>query len=245
MLLGLVLALVLISSLVSTMPARLLGVFLPGDAVVMQGFRGTLWRGSASRVLVHAGAGYLHLGAVQWSLRPLSLLLLAPRLEIESRWGKQRLVGELIVRGARDLEMRDFDASFPAELVRHFAPVELQGTLSAQLTGLRLRDGLPQSADGRLVWQQAAWLSPMGSRPLGTYAVDFRQPPGGTLAGQIQTLSGPVEASGSIELTGRAYRIDILLAGQGPFEPQLQQALSLVASPRGDDFQLVLDGEFQ
>jgi hypothetical protein len=84
----------------------------------------------------------------------------------------------------------------------------------------------------------------MGARPLGTYAVDVRQDPGEALAGQVQTLSGPIEASGSVELTGAAYRVDILLAAQGAFEPQLQQALSLVAAPRGDDFQLVLDGEF-
>ena len=244
LLLGLVSALVLVVSLVSTAPARLLGAFLPGDSVVMQGFHGTLWRGSASRVLVHIGPGYLHLGTVKWSLRPSSLLLFAPHLEIESRWGRQRLAGELIFRGVQDLEMRDFDFSFAAGLVRHFAPVELEGTLGAQFTALRLLDGLPHSADGRLVWQQAVWLSPMGARPLGTYAVDVRQDPGETLAGQVQTLSGPIEASGSVELTGAAYRVDILLAAQGAFEPQLQQALSLVAAPRGDDFQLVLDGEF-
>jgi hypothetical protein len=237
---GLVLALVLIVSLVSTAPARLLGALLPTESVVMQGFRGTLWQGSASRVLLQVGPGYLHLGAVEWSLRPLSLLLLSPHLEIESRWGRQFLAGEVIVRGARD-----FDASFAAELVRHFAPVGLDGTVSAQFAGLRLRDGLPHSADGRLVWQQAAWLSPVGPRPLGTYAVDLQQTPGEMLVGSVQTVSGPVDASGSVELTGSAYRVDILLASEGAFEPELRQALSLMATPRGDAFHLVLNGEFQ
>ena len=49
---GVALTLLLLLSLLVSAPARLLNWVLPGDQVLMQGFAGTLWRGSASRCLV-------------------------------------------------------------------------------------------------------------------------------------------------------------------------------------------------
>ncbi|NCF20502.1 MAG: type II secretion system protein GspN [Haliea sp.] len=244
-LLGLGVTLLVFISLAATAPARLLTSLLPSDRILAQGFSGTLWRGSVSRVLVQAGPGYLHLGTVDWTLHPLSLLLLSPRLSVESRWGRQLLAGDVLLHGTRDVELRDFSASLAASLVRQYAPVGLTGTFSGQFRQLRLRDGLPQAVDGRLVWQEAGWQSPVGPRPLGSYAVDLQQLPGELLTGEVHTLSGPVQASGSAQLEGRLYRVDILVGTDGAMEPQLQQALSLVASPEGDTFRLALNGEFQ
>ena len=94
--LGLVLALLLLISLVLSAPARLVGLVLPGEQIVMQGFNGTLWRGFASRCLLRTESGMLHLGAVSWELGPLSLLTLSPRLTLDARWGRQRISGCLL-----------------------------------------------------------------------------------------------------------------------------------------------------
>ena len=240
---GLVLLLCL--SLVLSAPARLLGALLPPDRVLLQGLEGTVWRGSASRALVRAPTGYLHLGAVQWSLHPLSLLLLAPSVDLESSWGAQALAGELVWRGAGDLDLRRFEASVSADLLRQFAPVSLAGTLSLQLQELLLRDGLPSRGAGRLVWQNGAWPTAQGVLPLGTYALDFRKEPEGALTGQVITLSGPVEATGAVELRERAYLLDILVSGQGLQDPQLQQALGLIAQPVGQGYRIKLEGELR
>jgi hypothetical protein len=63
--LGVILALVMTIALVYMTPARVLAVLLPGEQVLLQGYQGTLWRGSASRALVQVGGGYLHLGTVR------------------------------------------------------------------------------------------------------------------------------------------------------------------------------------
>ena len=81
--------------------------------------------------------------------------------------------------------------------------------------------------------------------PLGTYALDFRQEPGEALRGQVITLSGPVEASGVVELRERAYLVEILLSGRGLQDPQLQQALGLIARPVGQGYRIKLEGELQ
>ncbi len=236
------LVLLLLASLLVTAPARLLGLVLPAGQVAMQGFSGTVWRGKASRCLVQTPAGYLHLGAVGWQLDPLSLLLLAPRLSLDSRWGSQTLTGQLTLRGARDVDLAELEANIPAELLRQFIPVNLAGVLALQLGSLELRDGLPVKGDGRLVWRDGGWDSPSGPVALGSYALDFSQGAGGLLAGNVLTLSGVVAAQGTVTLQDRSYGVDITVSSETGLDGRLQQALGLVARPVDGGYRIKLDG---
>jgi general secretion pathway protein N len=234
----------LLVCLVVSAPARLLNLLLPPQQLVMQGFSGSVWQGSAGRALVRVGSGYLHLGAVQWRLSPLSLLLFSPRLNLSSQWGKQTLQGDVTLRGRQDVDLSDFDIRVAAALVQQFAPVSLGGTLSAQLAELKLRDGRPFAGSGRLLWQDGAWQSPQGTLQLGSYALDFQQLPGEALIGDVLTLSGPVQAVGTLSLLDTNYALNITVTGQGDtMEPQLKQALSLIARPVAGGYQLELEGE--
>ena len=125
---GLALVLVLLVCLVASAPARLLGLVLPSEQILLQGFSGTLWRGSASRCQRRLGPGYLHLGAVQWRLHAASLLLFAPMVEVSSRWGGQTLGAELVLRGQQDIDLYRLDENFPADLVPQFVPLSQAGT---------------------------------------------------------------------------------------------------------------------
>ncbi|MEM9256865.1 MAG: type II secretion system protein N [Pseudomonadota bacterium] len=241
---GALLALVLLVGLVAVAPARLIGLVAPSNQIVLQGFSGTIWQGSAAQCLLRLPNGALHLGRVSWSLKPLSLVLLAPHVELTSAWGNQVIAGQVILRGSRDLEMRDLDARFDADLVRQFAPLALDGSLSVQLQQLTLENGLPTESAGRVVWQQAAWRSPQGLVPLGSYALEVQQPKNEPLLGEVVTLSGPLQASGTIGLTGRRYDIDLLLSDENGFAAGLRQALSLIANPEGDAWRVILSNEF-
>jgi general secretion pathway protein N len=237
-------ALLLFVHLVVSAPARLLNLVVPGGQLLMHGVEGTVWNGSASSVQLRLSQGYLHLGAVQWSLQPLSLFILAPRLTLRSDWGNQTFAGDLVFRGQRDLGVLDFEGQVAADLLRHFAPVALDGTFNLQLADLQLRNGLPYSAQGRLVWQGGGWRSPRGLVPLGSYALEFQQPPGEALRGRVITLSGALEASGSVELQDRHYAVDILVGGEESLDPQLQQMLPLIAAPEGEAYRISVEGDF-
>jgi general secretion pathway protein N len=239
--LGLALALLLGITLLVSAPARLLNLLLPGSQVSISGFDGTLWQGSASRCLVRVGPGYLHLGAVQWSLDPWSLLLFAPGLTVSSTWGGQSISGDITVRGRTDIDLENFEASLAADVLRQFAPVALAGVLSVQLEQLQLRDGLPYSGAGRLVWREGAWQSPQGLLPLGSYALDFQQPAGEALRGEVLTLSGPVQAEGEVRLQGRDYSVNILVGSEAYPVEQLEQALSLIATPEPGGYRVRLE----
>lgn len=243
--LGLPLGLLLIVSLVVSAPARLLSLVLPGERILLQGFDGSLWRGTVSRCLVRTGPGYLHLGRVGWQLDPISLLTLAPRLSVESQWGRQHVAGDIVLHGEQDFDLFDLEATVAADLVRQFAPLALGGSLNGNFERIAVRDGLPVRAEGRLVWQNGAWEAPQGFLPLGTYAVDIRTRDSGRLSGEVITLTGAVLAQGVAELDGRAYRIDILVGGDSGLDPQIQRALSLVATPEGERYRIQFEGEIR
>lgn len=242
---GLVLIAVFSLALLAWAPARLLGLVVPAEQLQLAGLSGTVWNGSASRCVLQLPQGALHLGAVTWSLRPSSLLTLSPRLRFDSEWGSQRLSGDVRAGLNGDVTLRNLDARLPADLVQQFAPLAVDGVLSAQVEELVLRDGLPHRAAGRLVWEDAGFQSPRGRVPLGTYALDVQQPPGDMLEGVVLTLSGNLLAEGRVELEGRRYRIDVGLIGDGPLDPMLNNALSLMAAPddRGG-YRILLESEF-
>ena len=241
-LLGVLLAVCFLVSLVASAPARLLAMVLPEEQVYMQGYKGTLWRGSAARCMLRTGEGVLHLGAVEWRLRPLSLLLFAPRLELASSWGSQRIATEVRLLGAGDLDLYQLEANIAADLLRQFVPVGLVGRLSAQLESLSIRDGLPVTGVGRLMWEKGGWVSPGGPKPLGTYALDLLAGQEDRLLGDIVTVTGRVEASGTAQLQGRDYSVNILVGGQR-LDRELRQALSLVAQPEAEGYRIKLDGQ--
>lgn len=241
---GAVSALILFLILLVTAPARMVVPLLPADQVVLQGVSGSLWRGVSSRTLAAVQGGFLHLGRLSWSLSPLSLLTLAPRVSIDSRWGGQRIEGDIVYRSPQSIELSDVDAVLPAALVRQFIPLELSGNFAVQLGHLVIDGGMPVEGAGRIVWQDGGWVSPQGIRRLGSYAIDFDQLEGGVLLGEVVTLTGDLQASGSVTFSGGEYAIDIALSGQGLDDPQLQQALQLVAAPEGDSFRVKMQGSF-
>lgn len=240
--LGLLVALLLALLLVVRAPARLFSYLVPQEALLLQGVEGTLWQGSAARALLPTVGGYLHLGVMQWRLSPWSLLTLAPRVSVNSRWGNQQLSGVIVYHGEERIRLGEVDATLPATLVRQFLPLELRGDLSLLAGHLELREGLPYAADGRLVWHGGGWVSPQGPRSLGDYVVEFRQPAGEALVGDVTTLAGNLRAEGRVTLTGSEYDVDVLLAGEGLGDPQLRQALQLLAAPEGEGFRLSMQG---
>lgn len=239
---GLAAALALVLLLLWLAPARLLTAVLPAGQVAIQGASGSLWRGQAARVVLATPAGPLQLGALSWQLHPLSLLAFSPRVTLDSQWGGQRLQGSVALAGGNRIELAALEAAVPASLLRQFLPLQLEGQLSLQSPALVLEQGLPVAGAGRVVWQDAGWVSPDGPQALGHYVLEFEQQPGAALAGRVLTLSGPVQAEGSIGLAGSDYSIDLLLSGPGLADPRLAQALQLVAAPEGSGFRVRLQG---
>jgi hypothetical protein len=65
------------------------------------------------------------------------------------------------------------------------------------------------------------------------------------MLGEVITLEGKVLATGSVQLDGRVYAVDITVQGEGGLDQRLQQALALLAQPVEQGYRIKLDGEFQ
>ncbi len=237
---------------VFTLPARLLPRLIDQEALGLAGVSGTLLNGSAARALLRTPAGVLHLGRLSWDVHAASLLTLSPRLSLSSRWGAQQLTARVRVDGRR-LELTDVDANVDAQLLRTLMPVAAGGRISLQFERLVLDNGLPLDAEGRVVWQDARWEAPQVEYALGSYVAVVTRGDGpapatrenAVLRARIETLAGPVSAEGAATLDGPRFELDVAIRGAGaPLEPQLEEALRLIARPEEDGYRLRLDGAF-
>ncbi|MDP5052622.1 MAG: type II secretion system protein N [Congregibacter sp.] len=224
-------------------PARLLPYLLDAQPLQLSGVSGTVQNGRASRARLQTPGGYLHLGELSWLLAPRSLLGFAPLLKLHSVWGDQR--GSLELRLRKDaLALSSVDVNVDAGLLKQVLPVALKGRLGMLFNELLLSPTGVLRADGRLVWQGAAWESPKGLRILGNYAATFTTPNDQQINVQIVTLSGPVVAAGTVSLNQQRYSVDLLIESSvQELDPELAQALSLIASPAENGYRLRLDGE--
>ena len=239
-------ALVLLFLLVlgSTAPAHLVGRALPADTIRLSGYSGTIWEGEASSASVVTDEGWVQLGRVQWSLSQLYLLLLSPTADIESNWGQQRLKANVRLRPSGDIQVRGLDSSFSAALIKRWLPINLRGDVNVMVHELVLSEGEPQQGRGRVVWQRAAWRGTRGSRPLGDYVMQFNIPAARQVRGEVSTLAGPVRIEGSMNVDGRQYVVDARLSSDKPFDPELSNALTLMAVPEAGGFRLKFESEF-
>ncbi|MFV0278615.1 MAG: type II secretion system protein N [Parahaliea sp.] len=244
MLLGLLLLCLMLQA-----PARLLPALLPGQPFYLAGVSGTVWHGQASRAVLQTSAGPVALGRVEWWLNPWSLPMFSPVVTVNSQWGSQHLSARVQLHGDKDIGLEDVSATISAALLRQVAPLAVDGQFSLQVRYLRVRDGLPVAAEGRLVLEHGVWNAPRGRLPLGSYVLEVGPAPAGTalnedaaLSGQVTTLAGPVAAEGRVSLAGRDYRLDIRIGGDRPLDPMLQQGLSLMAQPVGNAYHLQLSG---
>jgi hypothetical protein len=244
LLLPIVVGLLLLSLLaLFSVPARVVPMLIGSDQLRLSGLSGRAVDGRAARAMLQTPGGFFHLGELRWRLDPWSLLRLSPALEIESEWVRQRASLRLHLSGS-ELTLRDLDASVDASIVRQALPVSVRGRLEMLFDELVIAGPEVLSIRGRLVWRDAGWESAGGLRALGSYVALFSSPAEGDVRGRLETLSGNVSVEGSAALLGRRYTTDLrVTAARGSLDPELEQALSLVATPTENGYRLRLDGE--
>jgi len=230
--------------LIVSAPARLLGYFLPADSLSVHGYSGTLWRGSVADLAVRLPDGWLQLGPTRWTLSPWSLLILSPRIKLDSEWGPQVIEADIALSPSGALRLRDSSATFSASLVQQWLPVQLRGSLRLALAELHLSDERLLQGRGSLVWQGAFWRGVRGSQRLGDYVLEFEVPAEQQLRGTISTLSGPIRVEGGFEAAGRQYSVDVLMTSAEGFDSELASAMQLMAAPVEGGFHLKFNSEF-
>lgn len=228
---------VLMVFLLAQTPARVLNV-VTGPQLTWNGISGTIWRGRVLGMQVQSPWGPWHLGTVDWQLHPWSLLLLSPRLSIESDWQGQQVVSEVTVSAGGRLRFKESQIELPAGLARIWFPVTVGGEVAVLAESLLVENGNLVDGTALVSWNRADWTALDTPLPLGDYEARVVIN-NGKLDADVMTKSGSVEIAGTANWTPTAYGVDILLRGIDEQLPQiLRNALSLVAVQDSEGFRL-------
>ena len=233
-------AALIIILLITRAPASLMSFALP-PAVKATGLSGTVWKGAAAHVEIPLQARPFALGRITWTLN-LSGLLWGDLIRVQSIWGNQRI--DVAASPALNGSVQINEAELRIDLgwLRELLPLYIGGQLKADIESLSITgEGSPISANGRLVWENAAWRAIGGDVSLGSYAVDMTTTDAGIRA-SIITLKGALEVDGSVTIAGDNYRVMANLSGPAARNEAFQQAIALLAVPNGSGYRIELSG---
>ena len=233
-------AALIIILLVTRMPASLMGFVLP-LAVKATGFSGTVWNGAVAHVEIPMQSRPFALGRITWTLNPIGLLW-GDLIRLKSDWGNQRV--DVAARPALNGSVQVNETKLRIDLgwLRELLPLYVGGQLKADIESLSIAaNGTPTLANGRLVWENAAWRAIGGDVSLGSYAVDITTTDAGIRA-SILTLKGALEVGGTLTIAGDNYRVMANLSGPAARNEAFQQAIALLAVPTGSGYRIELSG---
>lgn len=224
--------LVFVIALVLKAPAALLyGWFAPeASRIRVYGVEGSLYRGQASGVLAD-NRGLLY--DLHWQWHPWRLLLGQAAFDIRSGGEGLRLEARVVAK-PWSTELNGLRASGPLKPVlalvgQTFLPVD--GDIALSLDTLRLRDGIPVAAQGRVNLPGLVWRLGSQTTALGDYQTDISTEDG-TLIAAIHTVSGSFTAEGQAQLDDqRQYKVDLRLRPDANADASVVGMLSSLGRP--------------
>ncbi|MBU0673681.1 MAG: type II secretion system protein N [Proteobacteria bacterium] len=102
------------------------------------------------------------LGDLTWRLHTLPLLLGRINLNVEDKSPVGQLTGKVSMQRT-SLIIRDLSGTVHANLMKNFAPLkglDITGDFVAKGLGVALREGIPVTGEGQLVWREAGIGAP-------------------------------------------------------------------------------------
>jgi general secretion pathway protein N len=216
--------------LIARLPVRWVTGFLPKDVTCGE-WAGTLWDGSCDGLV----AQNIQVGNVSWNLRASALLKRRVAGFIEITRGANFARGNIEATPSGSvITAREFQADMPLDpqLIPQL-PRDLSGVVRANLRFLHIEKGAITSVEG-LVEAHELIQSSRGQRlALGDYALTFpAAAPNAEPVGQLRSLSGPLNVTGTLKLTREpGFVLEGLVATTPETPPQLAKELGYLGTP--------------
>ena len=227
--------LVVAAVVIVALPATVVRRFAP-PAVRLEELSGTLWHGTAERVVLDGRA----VGAVEWRLRPLGLL--RGQADLELRWVDRSLNSVATIELERD--------RLVAHGVRGGGRIEdlaawgvapgWRGEAHWQLEDLTVVDGRLATLSGDITVTQLASAAVAGGADLGAYRariVDASDDGSGSLHATVVDAGGPLRLKAQLtaNLLARHGLVSGTLAARPDVAPAVAAVVQQLASMRGRD----------
>jgi general secretion pathway protein N len=187
---------------ITQIPASWAAYFMTqGNTLALSGVTGTAWSGQARMSSIEIDNQHYSLGALQWQLRPMTLLTLRPCADVDARLEGQQIEGRACAGLSGRLDVTDASIDAPASLVQAGVPVPVQGQLSANLQTLKMKNQKLSELRGNLSWTNArvqvegTWAS------LGSFAAEATyDPEQDALVADVFELDGPIDLDAEVRL---------------------------------------------
>ncbi len=229
--------------ILSQMPARVLTTFLPAT-LTLSGLSGSVWSGQAVRAWTMIDGKPLMLGRVQWQLQPWRLGWGSP-LTLTSEWGDQIFTSRIGMGLSGLTVLRDVSVNFDTSVLREMFPLYLGGTLSGSFERIEVEQAGLRQAQGTVYLQNAIWTANSGDIPLGDYRIDVAGNAGSAdgIVGEIVTENGALVLVGDLNLSMGAYAVKLSATGPVARDDGFRRAVSMLATPTAEGFDIVLQGQ--
>ena len=214
--------------------------FLP-DSVKASGVRGTLWRGTASAVVVESAV----LGTTEWRVRPLALLLGQLRASLDLKLEGGALSGQVSTGLGGRIRVRKLYGVVPLSMLSGLVPTEqYDGRLGLDIESAVVSGGWLVDANGTVDIVGLRIVNPV-DQPLGDYEISFAGAGDDSLDGAFRDTKAPLKAEGRLILhADKRWEIDGLVTPTPQTPAQLSQGLAMFATAdRQGRFKLSLQGE--
>ena len=186
----------------------------------------------------------LMLGRVQWQLQPWRLGWGSP-LTLTSEWGDQIFTSRMGMGLSGLTVLRDVSVNFDTSALRAMFPLYLGGTLSGSFERIEIEQAGLRQAQGTVYLQNAIWTAKSGNIPLGDYRIDVAGNAGSTdgIVGKVITENGALVLAGDLALSMGAYAVKLTATGPVARDDGFRRAVSILATPTAEGFDVVLQGQ--
>ena len=214
-------------------PAATALTLLNMDPAQVQNVSGTVWRGSADRILISPEE---QLEDVSWSFKP-ALLIQAKAgagLDFTYRGGHGYVVAAYSVFGKAALSSGRYSTS--AQALEPLLPLpiaEFRGEITLQLEELSMKGQQFHKAEGTLVWNEARLIRPAPAL-LGQVTLDVL-PQGDNHLISLKNTGGELRLSGDITLEeNKRYNATIILKPERNASSELVNSLRALGRRQSD-----------
>ena len=212
----------------------------------LYGIQGSLWNGSADRLIMQ---GQPPVDNLQWSLHPASLLLAQISSEVKAQIKGQNIIGDVSVSATGTLQASDVRARIKADVMQELIQLplgELGGIFIINIESLNLQpEGLPEVI-AELNWKQAS-LTLAETVDLGNVLLTVEPKDDKQLLAKVSNKKGQILIDGNITVDEKKmYTLDIRFTPEKSATKNILQSLKMFARRQTDgSYQLKRKGNLQ
>ncbi|MDH5764667.1 MAG: type II secretion system protein N [Gammaproteobacteria bacterium] len=199
----------------------------------IQGIDGSIWNGSAERVIIPSAP---QLENIYWSINPFALLIANVSASIEAEIMNNILTGDISVSNDGSYRASDISTQLSSSTVQKLINLplgELSGEFYINIESIQSTKNIPV-IDGTIAWEKAAYTL-ADTVNLGTINLIIKPADSNALKAKINNKGGDIAISGEIHIAdNKTYKLDLAFAPLETTNNNIKQSLAMFARKQTD-----------